>query len=212
MTFAAGWRVGEVTAACSQIGNTVTARFIRHPGTHQRGFTYLWLLFVLAAGAGGLAGLGQRASAAVQRDREAELMFRGHEIARAISAYWAATPGTVKALPASLQDLLDDRRSPRSLRHLRRLYVDPFTGKNDWVLITTSDGRISGVHSRATVVAMRVADLPAAALGQQWLVSDRAFIYSEPAAASASELTLPEKQVDNRRQNALDKPGKGTQE
>ena len=88
----------------------------------QSGFTYLWLLFALAAGAAGLAALGERASMAVQREREAELMFRGQQIAQAISAYRAATPGAVKALPLSLQELLEDRRSERPLRHLRQLY------------------------------------------------------------------------------------------
>ena len=186
MTFAAAWRAAQVTAGCSQTGDTVTARFTRPRRACQRGFTYLWLLFVLAAGAGGLASLGQRASIAVQRDREAELIFRGVEIARAISTYRAATPGLAKTLPASLQDLLDDRRGPRPVRHLRRVYVDPFTGKADWILITTSDGRISGVHSRATAFSLRVADLRPAATGQQRLVSDRMFIYSEAAEPSGS--------------------------
>lgn len=165
---------------------------------HQRGFTYLWLLFILAAGAGGLAGIGQRTSAAVQRDREAELMFRGHEIVRAISAYRAATPGAAKTFPASLQDLLDDRRGPRRLRHLRRLYADPFTGKPDWVLITSKDGHISGVRSRASVVAMRVADLPPPAAGKQWLIRDRVFVDSEGAEPSAS-LAAPSAKPDDRR-------------
>lgn len=186
MTFAAAWRVAQVTAGCTQIGDPMTARFTYPQRGRQRGFTYLWLLFVLAAGAGGLAGLGQRASAAVQRDREADLIFRGSEITRAISAYRAATPGIAKALPASLQDLLDDRRGPHPMRHLRRVYVDPFTGKADWILVTTSDGRISGVHSRSTVVAMRVVDLPPTAPGQQRLVSDRMFTYSEVTEPSRS--------------------------
>ena len=184
----------------------------RHPGhqqprqqARQRGFTYLWLLFVLAAGAAGLAGLGQRASAAVQRDREAELIFRGHEIARALSAYRAATPGTIKMLPASLQDLVDDRRGPRPLRHLRRVYLDPFTGKTDWVLITVDDGRISGIRSRAPAVAMRVTDLPPAAPGQQHLVSDRVFIYSEAAEPSGSALAPSSKPDKPRHDKALDK-------
>ena len=175
------------------------------PTTRQRGFTYLWLLFVLAAGAAGLAGLGQRASAAVQRDREAELIFRGHEIARALSAYRAATPGTAKMLPVSLHDLLDDRRGPRPLRHLRRVYLDPFTGKTDWVLITVDDGRISGVRSRAPAVAMRVADLPPAAPGQPRLVSDRVFTYSEAAEPSGSASAPSGKPDKPRHDNALDK-------
>lgn len=195
-----------VTAGCSPTGDWVVARFSRALRARQRGLTYLWLLFVLAAGAAGLAGLGQRAGAAVQRDREAELIFRGHEIARAISAYRAATPGAIEALPVSLQDLLDDRRGPRPLRHLRRLYPDPFTGKPDWILITTKDGRISGVHSRALVVAMRVADLPIPAPGHQWLVRDRVFIDSEAAEPSRSASAPSPKADDPRVDKTLGKP------
>ncbi len=149
----------------------------------QHGFTYLWLLFILAAGAAGLAAIGQRASIAVQRDREAELMFRGHEIAHAIAAYWAATPGDAKSLPTSLQDLLEDRRSALPIRHLRRVYADPFTGQPDWILMTTDDGKISGVRSRASAVALRSVDLPKPQPGARARVSDRLFMAALVPAA-----------------------------
>ena len=152
----------------------------------QRGFTYLWLLFVLAAGAAGLAAIGQRASISVQRDREAELMFRGHEIAHALAAYWSATPGNVKSLPASLQDLLEDRRGALTIRHMRRLYADPFTGQPDWVLVTTDDGKISGVRSRSDVVALRSLDLPTPTPGARARVSDRTFMAALVPGSGAS--------------------------
>ena len=152
----------------------------------QRGFTYLWLLFILAAGAAGLAAIGQRASTAVQRDREAELMFRGHEMARALAAYWSATPGDAKSLPTSLQDLLDDRRGTLPVRHLRRVYADPFTGQPDWLLVTTDDGKISGIRSRADVPALRSIDLPKPKPGARALVSDRVFMATLAPAAAAS--------------------------
>ena len=153
----------------------------------QRGFTYLWLLFVLAAGAAGLAAIAQRTSVAVQREREAELQFRGNEIAHAISAYRASTPGSVKHLPTTLEDLLDDRRGTRPVRHLRRLYTDPFTGQADWVLVLNEDGRISGVHSRSDAVALRVVDLPPPKAGELARVSWREFSYRPIAAASSAD-------------------------
>ena len=161
-------------------------RRVRHGG-----FTYLWLLFALAAAAAGLAALGERASMAVQREREAELMFRGQQIARAISAYRAATPGQAKRLPPSLQELLEDRRSERPLHHLRRLYADPFTGKPDWVLVKTEDGRIAGVHSRSAVPALRVVDLPLPGPGLRVLVSDRVFLFDGSALQARQRSDSP---------------------
>ena len=151
---------------------------LHHPAhtARHRGFTYLWLLFALAAGAAGLAALGERASMAVQREREAESMFRGQQIAAAIGAYRAASPGNTQQLPAALKDLLEDRRSERPLRHLRQLYSDPFTGQPDWDLLTTEDGRIAGLHSRSSALALRVLDLPMPEPGQRARVSDRLFM------------------------------------
>ncbi len=149
----------------------------------QRGFTYLWLIFALAAIAAGLAAIAQPMSLAVRREREAELMFRGDEIAHAITSYWRATPGSDKQLPATLDDLLEDRRGPRIARHLRRIYQDPFTGRPDWVLVLTDDGRISGVHSRSDAPALRTVDLPRQA-DEAPAVSARVFSYSPVPAAS----------------------------
>ena len=152
----------------------------------QHGFTYLWLLFILAVGGVALAAIGQRTSTTAQRDREAELMFRGAEIARAIAAYRAATPGTAKVLPASLQDLLDDRRSGVPVHHLRRVYSDPFTGREDWILVRTDDGLITGVHSSASEAALRTLDLPTPPAGRRATESDRVFTFGQFAARVAS--------------------------
>lgn len=168
----------------------MTAVHKRHDhsrGAPRRGFTYLWLLLVLAVGAAGLAALGERASMAVQREREAELMFRGQQIASAIAAYRAATVGPVPQLPVELKQLLDDRRSPRPLHHLRQLYADPFTGQPDWVLVTTEEGRIAGVRSRSDAPALRVIDLPIPEPGQRVRVSDRLFMADGMAPAVVAQ-------------------------
>lgn len=102
----------------------------------SRGFTYLWLLFVVALGGVALAALGQRQQTVQQREREAELRFRGEAIAKAIGSYMRASPGGANSgLPQRLEDLLEDKRSGKVQRHLRRLYADPFTGRADWLLI-----------------------------------------------------------------------------
>ena len=99
--------------------------------TGERGFTYLLLLFAIALGGIGLAALGEQARLRQQREQEAELMFSGAQIARAIASYRAASPAGSRALPGSIDDLLEDRRSGRPVRHLRQVYRDPLAPAGD---------------------------------------------------------------------------------
>jgi type II secretory pathway pseudopilin PulG len=149
-----------------------------------RGFTYLWLLFTLAMGGVMLASIGQRSSVAVQREREAELLFRGEAIARAIGAYRAAGSGAQKRLPGALVELTEDSRTGTIVRHLRRVYDDPFTGKPDWVLLQNDEKGIRGVRSRADAPALRTIDLPMPTAGTRPLVSDRIFLAPAPRASA----------------------------
>lgn len=127
-------------------------------GRGQGGYSYLAVLFLVALTAAGLAALGQAWGTAAQREKERELAFRGGEIARAMLSYHAAAP-TPGQFPASLDDLLEDRRSATPRRHLRRLYADPFTGQPDWVLVPEpgQPGRYSAVRSRAKQPLLRAA-------------------------------------------------------
>jgi hypothetical protein len=65
---------------------------------------------------------------------------------RAVASYHAATPGATKQFPLRLKDLVEDRRGPVMLRHLRKIYVDPMTGRAEWGLIKAGEA-IVGVHS-----------------------------------------------------------------
>ncbi|MFG6442140.1 hypothetical protein [Roseateles sp. LKC17W] len=87
---------------------------------------------MLALGGAGLAALGEREQTRQQREREAELRFRGEAIAAALGRYAQATPLGHLPLPQTLDELLADRRFPKPQRHLRQLYADPFTGTPDW--------------------------------------------------------------------------------
>lgn len=127
--------------------------------SRQRGYSYLAVLFLVALTAAGLAALGQAWSTMAQREKERELEFRGGEIARAMRSYFLATPKPPGQYPASLDELLEDRRGPAVRRHLRRLYADPFTGLADWELLPEPGqaGRYSGLHSRSTQPLLRAA-------------------------------------------------------
>jgi type II secretory pathway pseudopilin PulG len=121
----------------------------------QRGFTYLLLIFLLAVAGAGLAALGQQWAVAGQREREAELRFRGAELGRALALWRDATPPGQADAPQSLQELLVDTRHQPPRHHLRRLYTDPFTGRADWDLLTNPQGRIVAVASRSRQLALR---------------------------------------------------------
>jgi hypothetical protein len=64
-----------------------------------------------------------------------------------LKSYEAATPIGQAIVPIGLAELLDDKRYVTTRRHIRELYTDPFTGKNDWELVRRPDGRIIGIQS-----------------------------------------------------------------
>lgn len=71
-----------------------------------------------------LVGVGLMAantlwSQMLQREREAELLFRGEAVVRAIERFQRERPGT---LPETLEELVEGK-------YLRRAWDDPFTGR-----------------------------------------------------------------------------------
>lgn len=124
-----------------------------------RGFTYLGLLFAVAIAGVMLAATGVLWRTDGAREREVELLFKGAEIQRALESYFLSTPQEPKRFPLKLEELLEDRRGPVVRRHLRRLYPDPFTGKPDWILVRSPEGRIVGVHSSSTAKPIKRASV-----------------------------------------------------
>lgn len=104
------------------------------------------MLAVVAVSGALMLAVGEVYSRSVQREKEAELLFIGRQFRNAIAAYYERSPGT-QQYPASLEELVQDKRFPMVTRHLRRIYADPFTGKPEWGLVSSPDGRIMGVHS-----------------------------------------------------------------
>src|SRR3990172_10577225 len=95
-----------------------TTRTMRSAAS-STGFTYVWLLVAVAVMAAGLAAIGEVASTAAKREREAELLFVGDQFARAIAEYRASSPGAAQ-YPQKLEELLADNRHPNVGRYLRR--------------------------------------------------------------------------------------------
>jgi len=123
----------------------------------QAGFTYIAILLAVAILGVMLAAAGTVWSTVAQRDREAELLFVGEAYRAAIESYYRAGSGAGQ-LPRELQDLVEDRRSLVMQRHLRRLYDDPMTGRQDWEIVRTPDGGILGVHSSSHGVPLKKAN------------------------------------------------------
>lgn len=152
-----------------QAGRVAHAR-----GRRQTGFAYLLVLFALAAIGVVLSGAGQLWHAAAQREKEAQLLFAGNQFRQALISYHNTSPGAVKHYPLRLEDLLEDRRHPVPLRHLRRIYPDPMTGGDTWGLVLAG-GRIVGVYSQHTgrpfksVFRARDAAFAAASRYDQWV-------------------------------------------
>jgi type II secretory pathway pseudopilin PulG len=111
----------------------------------QQGFTLMGALILVAMMGAGLAAYGGLASHAAQREKEAELLFRGNEYRQAIERYYKKE----RKYPKALTELVEDKRYPTPARHLRRLYPDPLTGQPDWELMNAPEGGIMGVHSKS---------------------------------------------------------------
>ena len=118
-----------------------------HSSLTHRGFTYIGLLIVLAVMGTTLAAAGVVWHTEAQRAKEGELLHIGDQFRRAIGRYYERTPGAAKGFPQSLEELVRDKRYPGVQRYLRRIYVDPMTGKAEWGLIKGPGGAIIGVHS-----------------------------------------------------------------
>ncbi len=131
---------------------------MRQPFARQRrqaGFTYLLLLWWVALSGVMLMALGESWTMASQREREAELVYRGEQIRQAIESY-ASVPVSegVSPLPRRLEDLLEDRRTGVLRRHLRQLWRDPITRRPEWGLVRGPQG-ITGVHSLSRLTPLR---------------------------------------------------------
>ena len=153
----------------------------------ERGFSYLLILFFVAITGVGLASASQVWVTAVQRDREAKLLFIGNELRRAIGRYYEATPGAFKSYPPTLEALLKDPRFPDTRRYLREIHVDPMSSSGDWVLIKSPQGGIIGVASASEdaplkrsgfIGADRVFEEQAARLKSKMRYRDWEFVYA----------------------------------
>jgi type II secretory pathway pseudopilin PulG len=152
----------------------------------QSGFSLLFVLFALVLVGLSMMGANKQWTTMMKREREAELLFRGHQYRRAIANYVdGATATAPRQYPRSVDELLKDERPPKLRRHLRSAYMDPITG-GPFHAVPCKD-RIKGVYSPSDVLTLKHDNFPpeyeqfrATALYREWV-----FQY-EPGAPGSS--------------------------
>jgi hypothetical protein len=154
----------------------------------QGGFTYLGILLAVAATGAGLAAFAEITSHALQREKEAELLFRGNQYREAIASYHQ----TEDRYPQSLDQLLQNKGFSVPVRHLRKLYADPMTGGADWALVQAPDGGIMGVHSRSQAAPIKTGNFAARDLAfeEAQHYSDWKFVHTPSTSGPRAPLKL----------------------
>ncbi|MES2159810.1 MAG: type II secretion system protein [Pseudomonadota bacterium] len=126
------------------------------------GFTYLSLIILLAI-IGLVTASALKLGSVIQRSRaEQELLDIGAAFSDALKSYADATPAGQPPQPPSLKELLKDPRFPGTRRHLRKLFVDPMTGKAEWGIVYLGDKvGVLAVYSLSSAKPVKIGNFPA---------------------------------------------------
>lgn len=106
----------------------------RQVESKEAGFILLMLIFMVALLLIALAVAAPRIATSIQRDREAELIHRGEQYKRAIKLYYKK----FGRYPSTIDQLVNTN----NMRFLRKRYVDPMTGKDDWKIIHFGEAHV----------------------------------------------------------------------
>ncbi|WP_338845251.1 type II secretion system protein [Massilia sp. W12] len=132
----------------------------------QAGFTYIGLLITLALMALVISATVQAGAMLQRRMAEEELLQIGKEYRAALQSYSNATPAGQKRYPPSFKELLKDPRFPHTVRHLRRVYNDPLSGKDEWGIVEPEGGHgILAVYSLAEGRPIKIGNFEAIWVG-----------------------------------------------
>lgn len=111
----------------------------------NQGFTYIGVLIIVAVMMMALGAASEIWHSVMQREKEQELLFIGHQFRTAIGKYYALSGSRY---PPNLEALLEsDNTGAKKARFLRKLYIDPMTGDNKWGLVTGLDAKVTGIYS-----------------------------------------------------------------
>ena len=119
----------------------------------QGGFTYFGVIIAVMLIGMALAVAGTVARTHMQRERETQLLWVGHQYRDAFALYATQHGGR---MPLALEQLIGEEQVGAPRRYLRRLYPDPMTGKPDWKLLMGVDGGIFGIYSSSGSAPLKV--------------------------------------------------------
>lgn len=117
----------------SRKGEIVRVKQSHFRNHRQGGYVLLAILFALTVLIVGLAVAAPRAATAIRRTKEDELIRRGQQYALGVRRFYKK----FGRYPSNLDQL----ENTNNIRFLRRRYLDPLTGKDDWTLIQFGQAR-----------------------------------------------------------------------
>jgi type II secretory pathway pseudopilin PulG len=172
------------------------------------GSTYLVLMFLIVIMAISVTVVARQWKTVVQREKEADLLWRGIEIQTAIQFFsnskklGSVVPG--EKYPLTLEELT---KPPKPF--LRKAYKDPITG-GDWQYIPDpATGGIRGVRSTSTLTPLKQHQFPAAVAHFEGFDKYNQWVFQYPSASTpATQQGAPSQQIPG---TLLGQPGQGQQ-
>ncbi len=99
-----------------------------NPRAREQGYLLLGLLFLVAILLITLALAAPEMGKQIQREKDVEAIHRADQYKRAIQLYYKQNGGQY---PTSIDQL----KNTNNVKYLRQEYVDPITGKKDWIFL-----------------------------------------------------------------------------
>jgi len=123
----------------------------------EQGYMLIAVMFMLAIFLIALSVAVPKISKQIQRDREVETMRRGKQYVRGIKMYYkkfGAYPNSMDALVQS-----------NNVRFLRKKYIDPTTGKDEWKLIRFGQNKTQTLGFFGQPLAGSMPGMPGSPIG-----------------------------------------------
>ena len=167
----------DSTAIASKV---LTAGVCRRSRSDEGGYILAVLLVGVAISVIWMTALLPAWRQQATREREAELVYRGEQWARAIALYAAKNNGT---LPQNIDVLL-------SQKYLRRKYLDPITGEEFIYLGAVLPGQISSSSQSPISNPVSAGSRPGQSQAAQGPVSNQPGIYGVQSKSMATSIKV----------------------